>query len=314
MGLIGNILANAAAGGVEGGGEGAAKEGELAIKAYNLENHERIKQQLESERSARDIALKGEQERPLREAHGRYFNALADSVDRGDRAKNAKPTLPKFVPMKDDQGNIIGMLDEHSGAMGAPIPGQPAQEGSAPWYTFGLGEKQGAKPAIPPNIRWSLNGQDLPDGLTSFYPDMVKRGVGESGTHTASTPTVAPRTGERPPLTSFFPSAQAAPARAPAQANPQPQAQPTAAVQPGTQTPSPTDQTGGAVDAARAKLSAAQAGLQRFGLMQQKRDPQGYAAAKQAADAARQEVEAAMATYQQELGPVGAGAPPLRVK
>jgi len=37
-----------AAGGLEGAGEGLAKEGALSIAAYNAENHERLKQQLEA--------------------------------------------------------------------------------------------------------------------------------------------------------------------------------------------------------------------------------------------------------------------------
>jgi hypothetical protein len=315
MGLIGNILANAAAGGVEGGGEGAAKEGELAIKAYSLENHERVKQQLEGEREQRNLALKGEQERPLREAHGRYFNALADSVDRGERAKGVKPTFPHLIKSQSADGSEAWMDQNVPGAIGTIVPAVEGKPEEKNWIFPN-------KPAVagkPANMMWSVDGVTMDSGeyRRRFYGD-ANPVSGRGNDATAATPT--PQSSGRPPLTSFFPSAQAAPARAPAQpgaqANAQPQAQPAAqaAAQPGTPAPAPVDQTGGAVDAARAKLSAAQAGLQRFGLMQQKRDPQGYAAAQQAVAAARQDLDTSMSQYQNELGPVGAATPPLRVK
>lgn len=311
MGLIGNILANAAAGGVEGAGEGAAKEGELAAKAYSLENHERVKQQLEGEREQRNLALKGEQERPLREAHGRYFNALADSVDRGERAKGVKPTFPHLIKSQSADGSEAWMDQNVPGAIGTIVPAVEGKPEEKNWIFPN-------KPAIagkPANMMWSVDGVTMDSGeyRRRFYGD-ANPVSGRGSDATAATPT--PQSSGRPPLTSFFPSAQAAPqapARAPAQANAQPatQSTPSAAQAPAQPQES---QSAGAVDTARAKLSAAQAGLQRFGLMQQKRDPQGYAAAQQAVAAARQDLDTSMVQYQSELGPVGAATPPLRTK
>lgn len=121
-----------------------------------------------------------------KEAYARYLDREKDKT-----TKEPKPTLPKFVQMKDEQGNVIGLVDEHSGALGVPTPGQPAQEGSAPWYTLGMGTKTGGKPAQAANIQWSLNGQALPNGLTPMYPDMVNRGVGE-GSGAPSAPASLP--------------------------------------------------------------------------------------------------------------------------
>lgn len=77
-----------------------------------------------------------------------------------------------------------------------------------------------------------------------------------------------------------------------------------APAQPTTQQP---DIPGGAdVDAARSRLAEANTKLRSFGVVQQRRDPAGFAEAKRAAAEAQQAVDAAMGTYQTNVGPVGA--------
>lgn len=214
MGLIGNILANATAGGVEGAGEGVAKEGELAWK----DEHERMKQEATATREARNIVLTGEQhrlterdkprtlaagsterrqgepdfqapEKPLSEeekavmrAHANYYNSAA----RAASTKEPKATLPKIVPLKDEQGNVIAVLDENTGAVGTPSPGAPAKEAVSHWFSA----NEPAKPAVPAGLTWVGPDKQPIQGIHVYYPDMIKRGVGENA---AAAPGGAPQ-------------------------------------------------------------------------------------------------------------------------
>lgn len=208
MGLIGNILANSVAGGLEGAGEGVAKEGELAWK----DEHERMKQEATAMREERNIALQGgearkteatkpvhvapgatvqrpgqpdftasikmtDEERAGHAAYARRQNAEADSIIRGDKAKNTKPTLPKIVPLKDEMGNVIAVLDENTGAVGTPRPGAPAKDAISHWFSA----NEPAKPAVPAGLDWVGPDRQPIAGIHQFYPDMVKRGVGAQG-------------------------------------------------------------------------------------------------------------------------------------
>lgn len=101
----------------------------------------------------------------------------------------------------------------------------------------------------------------------------------------------------------FVPAPVTAPAPAPA---PTSQSAAAPAPRPGiapprNQLPPQAEQAGAAVDAARAKVAAATTTLQRFGLRQQQQDPNGFAAARQALDAARSELSQAESAYQGAL-------------
>lgn len=215
------IIADALIGGLGGLGSGEAEGAKMQYASDLQKEHDQIK----ADREERNIRLHGEQarqtqsEKPelvspgatlkrpgqpdfqapaapekaltpedsaLKKAEAAAKNAYARYLDREGKDKTTKPTQPKFVQLKDETGNVIGLVDEHSGALGVPTPAQTAEPGSAPWYTFGMGTKTGGKPAQAANIQWSLNGQALPNGLAPMYPDMVNRGVGAgSGAPTA---------------------------------------------------------------------------------------------------------------------------------
>lgn len=303
MGLIGNMLVGAGLGGVEGEGEEQGKKQTAAALAYSADNHERMKQELESKRTERDIGLKGELERPLREAQTKEAIARAAWLDR-DKAKESKTM--KLIPVKDENGNVIALQDENSDLRAVPTPGHPAKEGSAPWYTFGLGAKEGAQPAVPPGMDWYDGAGQRVAGPHVRYPDMVRRGAG--GEETA--PAAPTQPAGRPPMSALFGvgSAQAAPAKATAPAAAPAATQPPAAAPASPQaTPqsAPTDASGSAFDSARSKLSTAKTALQSFGLVQRRRDPHGYAMAQQAVDEAQRELQASKAQYEKDLGPIG---------
>lgn len=325
MGLISGALI----GGAEGFGTGLAKAGELEHK----DEHERMKEQAQAIREERNIRLTGEQtrqtqaakpeiipagstiqrpgqpdlqapekpqseeEKAVMRAHANYYNAAA----RAATAKEPKATLPKVIVKDDGQGNAF-LFDENSGAVGTVIPGAAAKEAVSHWFS----QNEPGKSAQPNNIIWKgPSGDVLPNGLVSFYPDLQKRTPAGTGAPASAQP------GARPSLASFMPGTQAAPA-APAQAPSRAPAATQPAAQVTAQPQGPA--SGNAVDAARTKLSAAQQTLQSYGLMQQRRDPQGYAAAQQAVAAAKQDLDASMSQYQNDLGPVGAAKPLLRMK
>jgi hypothetical protein len=209
---IGGIIGNALLGGVEGFGEGTAKEGEINLRDYNAQNHERLKQQLEADRSARDIALKAEADRALEKQKGHVVspgatlkiegapdftapekqktveernlltaqaeeaNARARWLDRekDKTGKEPKPTMPKLFPIKDAEGNVVGVFDENSGSFGTPTPGTPAKESITHWFS----KDEPAKPAVPAGLSWVDAAKRPIEGIHVFYPDMLGRGVG----------------------------------------------------------------------------------------------------------------------------------------
>jgi hypothetical protein len=205
MGIGLNILANAAAGAVEGAGEGGAAEGKLGIAAYNAQNHERIKQELEGERERQNAVLANKnkleqqatepriipaggtlqrpgepdytapiknppEQRAEFEARANYYNSLSESVRRGDRARNQKPTLPKIIVKDDGMGNQF-LFDENSGAVGTIVHGAPAQEGKSHWFSA----DEPARPAQPNDVIWrGPAGDVLHNGLLHFYPEQSR--------------------------------------------------------------------------------------------------------------------------------------------
>lgn len=332
-GLVSSVLGGAGA----GLAQGANLAGGLYLKGQIDAEHQRMAQEAQAAREERNIRLTGEQARqtqserpevipagatvkrpgqpdytaPIKEspadteekkARAAYLNAYAGYFNR-DKPKaegdgTGKPTLPHVIVKDDGQGGQY-LFDENSSAIGTIIPGSPATEPVSHWFK----PDEPGKAAQPNNIVWrSPTGDVLQGGLVSLYPDLIKRtpAVDEQG---GAQPGPAAAPAKRPPLTSFFSGSQPG-------SQPAPQAQPRAAAPasaapaaPAQAAESPTAQ---AVDAARTKLSAAKTKLHSYGLMQRNRDQQGFAAAQKAADDAQRELEAAMAAYQSELGPVGA--------
>lgn len=203
------LIADALLGGAAGTGEGMATAGTIGYKAEVANQHAKLLNELTAAREARNIALTGEQhrlterdkprtiqagaterrqgeadfqapEKPLsdeekrlktaealsKEAYARYLDREKDRS-----AKESKPTLPKIIAIKDAEGNVVGALDEHSGAFGTPTPGAPAKEAVSHWFSA----DEPAKPAVPPGLRWSNAAGQPIQGLHVYYPEMSGR-------------------------------------------------------------------------------------------------------------------------------------------
>ena len=239
------LLSSAMIGGVGGLGEGMAQGGVLNYKAQQEDTHAKLLDQLQSEREARNLALKAQYDKELKAQEGHViapgstlqrvgqpdFQApsapakvptpeeaghLAAETEelraRGrfydrNNGKTPRETMPKWiVNEKDDQGNPTSYMDQNSDLIARRVPGTAAVEATAPWYTFGFGDKKGGKPETPSHLEFSDMAGNRVVGPQVRYPDMVKRGAGEGE---GATPASAPQTGTRPPLTSFFGGAPA---------------------------------------------------------------------------------------------------------
>jgi hypothetical protein len=343
MGIGLNILANAAAGAVEGAGEGGATEGKLEIAAYNAQNHERIKQELEGERERQNAVLANKnkleqqatepriipaggtlqrpgepdytapiknppEQRAEFEARANYYNSLSESVRRGDRARNQKPTLPKIIVKDDGMGNQF-LFDENSGAVGTIVHGAPAQEGKSHWFSA----DEPARPAQPNDVIWrGPAGDVLHNGLLHFYPDLQKRN-GSQALTTTPRPVSDPLQ-IRPSLTSFYkPAPQPQPAAPQARPQPasqvDPRAEEEAAFQSGFAGAKSGPNPGTDLDVARAHFAAASAKVSSFGSLQRKRDPAGWERAKDELKDALSAKQEAEAFWQTSLGPQATGMP-----
>jgi hypothetical protein len=230
------------------------------------------------------------------EANANKLNADADAIRNGEKYRQKageKPRLPNIKVEKNDQTGEVYNIDQNSGAIGTIVPSKPAEPGKSHWFSA----DEPGKSAQPANIVWRLpDGRVLQNGLADLYPDISARTPEGAGA-----PAVAP-SGGRPPLASFMKTA--APASAPAPSAPAP----AAPMQPKTI----PDIPGGAdVDTARARLSAARSKVQSYGLIQQKRDPDGFEAAKRELAEAQGAVNSAMDTYQRGVEP---GAARFRTK
>lgn len=125
------------------------------------------------------------------EAAAARLNAEASAIANGMKYRDRstpKPTLPEIKFTKDADGNITGMVDEKSGAVGRFIPGE-AEKQETPGFFFGLtnwGAKPGS-PATPAREEWRIGGRVLKNGLADIYPDLAARlgalpGNGPGGT------------------------------------------------------------------------------------------------------------------------------------
>jgi hypothetical protein len=342
MGIIGQVLGAAAAGGIAGAGEGAAEEGKLSISAYNADNHERLRQQAIGERSERDIALKAEADRALERQKGHVVQPGATLYREGqpaftspdikhppelldkltaeaeaaraharalDRGREPKEQTPQ-IEVKTDENGVRHYYDKRSGAFGYEIPGTDAKKPVSHWFT----SDEPAVVATEPSIRWfAPNGQRLPNGPL----DMRSRGGSQAAGTLTTTPTpvtdplglrasLPTDPSKRPPLTAFF--GGGSPASQPAA--PQAQLQPRAPTGFGSPPASTAERdTGKTLGEARDRLSAARDNLHSFGTVQRNRNRAGYEAAQQEFQDAKRDVDSALVAYQATIHPLVQGCP-----
>lgn len=260
-------------------------------------------------------------------ASANRLNAEARAITDGLKYKGAapgKPVAPSIKVEKDLDGTLYN-LDQNSGAIGVIVPGEPAKKGTTRWF----GPNDPDQPAGQPTIVWSLNGKPLKGGLSELYPAMKER-VGDAGSTPGKTGWdsgtgqvfksgkvigMANSEAEARKLVAGYPVVGAgvegykfnggdpndrknraieAPAR------PAPIPNQTVLKSGGASAP---DIVGGAaVDAARARYSAARAKLMSFGSVGAKWDPAGYAAAQKEVDEAKLAADTALAEYQLAVG------------
>lgn len=122
------------------------------------------------------------EQRDYWEERAKYYKMLGEAGPKGE-----KEPLPKVIPMKDDQGNIIGMLDENSGAIGTPVPPTPGKPAVSHW----IGKDEPAVPGKSADLAWTHNGKPLPNGLADLYPKIGAR-TGSAGARSGDRPTPPP--------------------------------------------------------------------------------------------------------------------------
>ena len=319
------LLTSALGGAGEGLEKGSNLAGGLYIKGSIEAEHQRLAQEAQAEREARNIQLTAEQARQTAAAAPRVIPAGAtERVPGGeDYTAPTKETPEQAQERVARQGYLAALKNRYDAEAEAIRNGEryKAQEEKEPKKNLiksEIDDGQGGK--IPVFIDPATRevgvmypGTPGKEAVTHWYkpdePAVPARGPSmqwytESGMPVApGTPGAAPAAtapSTRPPLSSFL-------ARSATQT---PAATRTQRVSMDTQPPAPSAPieagNGPAVDLAKQKLSAATAKLQSYGLRQRQADPQGFAAAQQAKDFAQREYDSALAQYQNELGPVGA--------
>lgn len=111
-------------------------------------------------------------------------------------AGGGKEPTPDIKIVKDEMGRET-LVDQHSGAVGTPIPPTPGKPANPhTWNPFADAEP--AVPGTPGDVQWTLHGKPLQNGLDDLYPKMQKRMA--PGTPSAGTAAPgAPQQGETPP-------------------------------------------------------------------------------------------------------------------
>jgi len=331
---MGGYFGSAALGGIAGTGEGMAE----AAKLNWQQDFEAFKEHHRSIREERNIQLQSQAAQDLERQKGTVvapgstlrregqpdftapdtrhppelldklkaetnrLNAEADAIRNGEKYRNKeqKPTLPKVIVKTDEAGNTF-LFDENSGSIGTLVPGAPAQEGKSHWFS----PDEAARPAEAHKTLWRLpNGTVSPD-LSPVYPDIAKR---SASTNAGGAPDplglrASLPNGGRPPLSNFLGgqkpiSAQpAAPAGMPQRAT----------------APEENSSAGFDLDNARARHRDALAKFQSYGSLQRKRDPEGFQAAKEELDLAKNAEAEALDTWGMQQG-FQRAAPLLRSK
>lgn len=228
---MGGIITSALGGAGEGLEKGTNLAGGLYLKGNIEQETQRLAQDAQAEREQRNIRLTKTLERENEAAKPRIVPAGATERVPGQpdfqapaapeknlspeaidllkaqaewyrkhgqavlQDKQQKPTLPKIVPLKDEQGNTIAVLDENSGAYGVPTPGTPAQEAIGHWFR----PDEPAKAAVPPGLQWYNAARQPIAGIHTYYPEMMSR-VPASPAGPAAQPALADPLGLRKSL------------------------------------------------------------------------------------------------------------------